>query len=220
MDPSLDYTQLLTRIAYTALPSLTTALINALGSTAELFATPFNFNPKTKHYSAPFAEDAEFGAHQNALSFIWQGSCYCHHPQSSDVRMQEPCNGPCICVAATKSHFALLSLNMLSADNVGRGKSNATGPNAQTFGATCTLDLMRYGMCKSVKQVVAATHVEFQIRVSCCGGLPVCFRLKACAILSDAVVGDSKPQEERLEPITMTSRSYSLCLTSPGTTME
>ena len=36
---------------FTAPPSLTTALISALGATTELFATPFDFNPK-KHYSA------------------------------------------------------------------------------------------------------------------------------------------------------------------------
>ena len=48
---------------YTAPTSLTTALISALGVTTELFATPFDFNPKMKHYSAPFAEDGEFGAH-------------------------------------------------------------------------------------------------------------------------------------------------------------
>ena len=63
---------------YTAPPSLTTALISALGATTELFATPFDFNPKMKHYSVPFAEDGEFGAHPDAFSFIWQGSCYCH----------------------------------------------------------------------------------------------------------------------------------------------
>ena len=52
---------------YTALPGLTTALIRALGATTELFATPFDFNPKLKHYSAPFAEDVEFGAHPDAF---------------------------------------------------------------------------------------------------------------------------------------------------------
>ena len=70
----------------TAPPSLTTALISALGATTELFARPFDFNPKMKHYSAPFAKDGEFGAHPDAFSFIWQGSCYCH-PEPSDAQM-------------------------------------------------------------------------------------------------------------------------------------
>ena len=71
---------------YTAPPSLTTALISALGATTGLFATPFDFNPKMKHYSAPFADDGGFGAHPDAFSFIWQGSCYCH-PEPSDAQM-------------------------------------------------------------------------------------------------------------------------------------
>ena len=37
-----------------------------------------------KHCSAPFAEDGEFGAHPDAFSFIWQGSC---HPEPSDNQM-------------------------------------------------------------------------------------------------------------------------------------
>ena len=71
---------------HTAPPSFTTALISALGARTELFATPFDFNPKMKHYSASFAEDAEFDAHPDAFSFIWQGSCYCH-PEPSDAQM-------------------------------------------------------------------------------------------------------------------------------------
>ena len=47
-------------------------------------------------------------------------------------------------------------------------------------------------MYRPVNQVVAATHAEVQIQDPCCGGLPVCFHLQACPILSDAVVGDSK----------------------------
>ena len=81
---------------YTAPPSLTTALISALGATTELFATPFDFNPKMKHYSAPFAEDGEFGAHPDAFSFIWQGSCYCH-PEPTDAQMLKTlAMGPCM----------------------------------------------------------------------------------------------------------------------------
>ena len=59
---------------------------SALGAITELFATPLNFNPKMKQYSAPFAEDGEFGARPDAFSFIWQGSCYCH-PEPSDAQM-------------------------------------------------------------------------------------------------------------------------------------
>ena len=40
---------------YTTLPSFTTALITSLGATTELLATPFDFNPRMKQYSAPFA---------------------------------------------------------------------------------------------------------------------------------------------------------------------
>ena len=71
---------------YTAPPSLTTALISAMGATTELFATPLEFNPKLKQYSAPSAEDGESGAHPDAFSFIWQGSCYCH-PEPTDAQM-------------------------------------------------------------------------------------------------------------------------------------
>ena len=70
----------------TAPPSLTCALISALGAATELFATPLDFNPKMKHYSAPFAEDGEFGTHADAFSFIWQSSCYCH-PEPTDAQM-------------------------------------------------------------------------------------------------------------------------------------
>ena len=52
---------------YTAPPNLITALISALSATTKLFATSFDFNPKMKHYSAPFAEDAEFDAHPDAF---------------------------------------------------------------------------------------------------------------------------------------------------------
>ena len=38
---------------YTAPPSLTTALISALGATTERFATPVDFNPKMKYYPIP-----------------------------------------------------------------------------------------------------------------------------------------------------------------------
>ena len=31
-----------------------------------------------KHSCAPLAEDAEFAAHMDAFSLIWQGSCYGH----------------------------------------------------------------------------------------------------------------------------------------------
>ena len=55
---------------YTAPPSLTNALISALGAATELFAAPFDFNPKMKHFSAPFAEDAEFGAHPDLIKKI------------------------------------------------------------------------------------------------------------------------------------------------------
>ena len=53
---------------YTAPPSPATALISALVTTTVVFATPFDSDPKMKHYCAPFAEDAEFGAHPDALS--------------------------------------------------------------------------------------------------------------------------------------------------------
>ena len=56
---------------YTATPSLTTDLISALGATSEQFAMPFDFNPKMKHYSAPLAEDAEFGLTQ--MRFLSSG---------------------------------------------------------------------------------------------------------------------------------------------------
>ena len=72
MDPNLEYTLLL-KNCYSAPPSLMTALISALGATTELFATPFDFNPNMKHYSAPFAEDAEFGAHPEAFFFHLAG---------------------------------------------------------------------------------------------------------------------------------------------------
>ena len=78
---------------YTAPSSLTTALISAMGATTELFATPFNLNPKLKHYSAPFAEDAEFDAHLDAYYFIWQGS-YCCHPEPSDAQMLKTLRWP------------------------------------------------------------------------------------------------------------------------------
>ena len=53
----------------------------------ELFATPLVFNQTMRHCCAPFAEDAEFGAHPDAFSFIQvQGSCYCH-PEPSDNQM-------------------------------------------------------------------------------------------------------------------------------------
>ena len=74
---------------HTAPPSLTNALISALGSTTELFATPFDVNPKMKHFSAPFAEDTEFGAHPDPFFFTWQGSCYCH-PEAADAQMLNP----------------------------------------------------------------------------------------------------------------------------------
>ena len=53
------------------MPSLTTALVSALGATTELFATPFDFNPKMKHYSAPFAEDA--GLMLTQMQFLSSG---------------------------------------------------------------------------------------------------------------------------------------------------
>ena len=64
---------------YTAPPSLTTALISAPGATTESFASPVNFKPKMKHYCVPFTEDVEFYAHLDAISSIWQGSCWCHY---------------------------------------------------------------------------------------------------------------------------------------------
>ena len=73
VDPYLEHTLLLTKIATLLLASLTTALVSALGATTELFATAFDFNPKVKHYTAPFVEDAEFGAHPDALSFTLAG---------------------------------------------------------------------------------------------------------------------------------------------------
>ena len=71
---------------YTAPTSLTTALSIALGTTTELFATPFDFNPEMKHCYVPFAEDIEFRAHPDAFSFMWPGSCYCH-PEPSNAQM-------------------------------------------------------------------------------------------------------------------------------------
>ena len=86
---------------YTAPPSLTTALISALGATAELFATPFDLNPKLKYYSAPCAEDAEFGAHPDA--FIWQGSCYCH-PERAFSHLIPGWIGPVAFIKWEKAH--------------------------------------------------------------------------------------------------------------------
>ena len=58
---------------YTAPPSLTAALINALVAPTELSATPSDFILNVKHYSAPFAEDAEFGAHPDTYFFHLAG---------------------------------------------------------------------------------------------------------------------------------------------------
>ena len=52
---------------YTIPSSLTTALISTLGALTELLASIFKFNPDMKHYCAPFAEHAEFGAHPYAF---------------------------------------------------------------------------------------------------------------------------------------------------------
>ena len=83
---------------YTAPPSLTSALISALGATTELFATPLDFSPKMKHYSAPFAKHAVFGAHPDAFPFIWQGNCYCP-PEPSDARMLKTLRWALACVS-------------------------------------------------------------------------------------------------------------------------
>ena len=37
-------------------------------ATTEVFAMPLKFNPKIKHYCAPFAGNAEFDAHPNGFS--------------------------------------------------------------------------------------------------------------------------------------------------------
>ena len=64
MNPNLDHILLLTRSAIP--PSLTTALISALGASTEMFALPLTFSPTMKHICAPFAEEVEFGAHSDA----------------------------------------------------------------------------------------------------------------------------------------------------------
>ena len=93
---------------YTAPPSLTNALISALGATTELFATPFDANPKMKYFSAPFAEDAEFGARPDSISFIWQGSCHCH-PEFSDVQMLKTLQWALAC-ASIQTELLLVTL--------------------------------------------------------------------------------------------------------------
>ena len=64
MNPNLDHILLLTRRAIP--PSLTTALISALGASTEMFALPLTFSPTMKRICAPFTEEVEFGAHSDA----------------------------------------------------------------------------------------------------------------------------------------------------------
>ena len=63
------------------------AVTNAFQITTELFASPLNFSSESTVYCSPYAEDAEFGAHHDAYSFLWKGSCFCH-PEGSDEQLR------------------------------------------------------------------------------------------------------------------------------------
>ena len=63
------------------------ALTNAFQITTELFASPLNFSSESTVYCSPYAEDTEFGAHHDAYSFLWKGSCFCH-PEGSDEQLR------------------------------------------------------------------------------------------------------------------------------------
>lgn len=52
-------------------------LIESPSLKTELFASPLNFNPGMHAYFTPHKEDELFGAHHDAYSAFWSGSCFC-----------------------------------------------------------------------------------------------------------------------------------------------
>ena len=61
-----------------------------------------------EHHSAPSAEHGESGAHPDAFSFIWQGSCYCH-PEPTDAQMLKTLRWALAC-ASTQTEPLLVTM--------------------------------------------------------------------------------------------------------------
>ena len=48
----------------------------------------WNFNEDIEHYCLPYSEGQEYGAHQDAYSLIWTGSCFCN-PEGTDEQIRK-----------------------------------------------------------------------------------------------------------------------------------
>ena len=68
--------------------ALLKAIMQTFSTTTDLFASPLNVNEDMKHCCTPHSEDQEFGAHHDAYSLIWTGSCFCN-PEGTDEQIRK-----------------------------------------------------------------------------------------------------------------------------------
>ena len=68
--------------------ALLKAIMHTFFTTTDLFASPLNVNEDMNHYCTPYSEDQEFGAHHDAYSLIWTGSCFCN-PEGTDEQIRK-----------------------------------------------------------------------------------------------------------------------------------